>query len=54
MPDTPAKRDNTLMIGLVLAVVIAVLILAGATIFNSGSTDTNVTVTEPTQQTPTP
>jgi hypothetical protein len=52
MPNTPTKRDNTLTIGLVLAGVVAVLILAGSVFFKADQSG-DVTSTQPTTESPT-
>ena len=36
MPTSEINRDNSVLIGVVLAAVLAILILLGATVFNSG------------------
>ena len=36
MPTSETRTDNTVLIGIVLAAVFAILILLGATIFKSG------------------
>ena len=60
-PDRPIGRDtpkgqtnNALIISLVLAGVVAVLILGGATFFNSDEKSADATTTPPSTETPVP
>jgi hypothetical protein len=60
-PDRPAstgsregQTNNSVLIGIALAAVIAVLLLFGSTFFNSDQKGVDVTATQPTTQSPTP
>ena len=59
MPDRPiarvnpeARTDNSVLIGIALAVVIALLLLFGATMFKSDDNGADVNVTQPSTQAP--
>jgi hypothetical protein len=53
MPNTPTERNNTLTIGLVLAGVVAILILAGSLFFKPEQKAVDVTPTQPSTESPT-
>jgi flagellar basal body-associated protein FliL len=59
MPDRPvtrvnpeARTDNSLLIGIVLAAVVAVLLLLGATMFRSSDESADVNATQPSTEAP--
>lgn len=56
MPDAPntqrGRTDNSLTIGLVLAGVVAVLILAGSSFFGSDQQSGDLTATQPSTESP--
>ena len=54
MPDTSTRREtgNALTIGLVLAGIVAVLILVGSVIFQSDQKGVDVTVNQPSTESP--
>jgi hypothetical protein len=59
MPDRPiarvnpeARTDDSVLIGIALAAVIALLLLFGATMFNSGDNGADVNVAQPSTQAP--
>lgn len=55
MPDTSTSREsgNALTIGLVLAGIVAVLILVGSVSFQSDQKGVDVTVNQPSTESPT-
>jgi hypothetical protein len=55
MPDTSRSREtgNALTIGLVLAGIVAVLILVGSVLFQSDQKGVDVTVNQPSTESPT-
>jgi hypothetical protein len=55
MPDTSTSREtgNALTIGLVLAGIVAVLILVGSVLFQSDQKGVDVTVNQPSTESPT-
>jgi hypothetical protein len=55
MPDTSTRREtgNALTMGLVLAGIVAVLILVGSVIFQSDQKGVDVTVNQPSTESPT-
>lgn len=55
MPDTSTSREtgNALTIGLVLVGIIAVLILVGSVLFQSDQKGVDVTVNQPSTESPT-
>ena len=54
MQTNEGRTDNSVLIGIALAAVVAVLILFGSTIFNSDQKGVDVTATQPTTESPTP
>ena len=54
MPDTSISREtgNALTIGLVLAGIVAVLILVGSVLFQSDQKGVDVTVNQPSTESP--
>ena len=54
MPDTSTSREtgNALTIGLVLAGIVAVLILVGSVLFQSDQKGVDVTVNQPSTESP--
>jgi hypothetical protein len=55
MPDTSTSREtgNALTIGLVMAGIVAVLILVGSVLFQSDQKGVDVTVNQPSTESPT-
>jgi hypothetical protein len=55
MPDTSTSREtgNALTIGLVLAGIVAVLILVGSVFFQSDQKGVDVTINQPSTESPT-
>jgi hypothetical protein len=55
MPDTSTSREtgNALTIGLVLAGIVAVLILVGSVFFQSDHKGVDVTINQPSTESPT-
>jgi len=54
MQTNEGRNDNSVLIGIALAAVVAVLILFGSTIFDSDQKGVDVTATQPTTESPTP
>jgi flagellar basal body-associated protein FliL len=59
MPDRPvarvnpeARTDNSILIGIVVAAAVALLVLLGATMFNSGDKSADMNATQPSTEAP--